>query len=435
MVSMMIEVLKCDWVLTQNDSREIFNPGFIAYQGSEIIYVGGKAPDFEKDVPIKYVEATGFMAIPGLINSHGHTGMTLLRGMADDMPLMEWLVKKVWPMEQKLTRDDIIWGVRLAMVEMIRSGTTCFNDMYWHNDLIAKMTVEVGMRAALSGALIENQDGGSLLDLATDFFNDWNNHPSGLIKPMFGPHAVYTCSIPFLEKVAQRAGDLDAPIHIHLSETQKELSDCKAENSGRTPVEVLLETGILDRPVTAAHCVHLSGKDVKILKEKSVIPVHNPTSNMKLASGIMPVEKLIEEGIPVSLGTDSAVSNNNLSILQEMKMASLLQKVYQDRAEALPANIAFDMATRNGAAATGFDDRIGQLSPGYFADIVLMKTGGAHTAPFTHPVSHLVYSMHPNDVDTVIINGKTVFSGGEFTMLDETEVLKKCNQIASRVKV
>jgi len=430
-----ITIIKCGWIITQNDAREILKQGYIAFDNAEIIYVGNNVPAFDPDRETIKIDASDCVAIPGLINGHSHTGMTTLRGMADDMPLMQWLEEKVWPMEAQLSQEDVYWGAKLAIVEMIRSGTTCFNDMYWHNHKIAQACLETGIRATLSGALIESNDGNHLLEKATAFHNEWNDHSSGLLKTAFGPHAIYTCSQSFLEKIAGEAKNLNAGINIHLSETEKEIHDCAEENQGMSPVDLLKKTGILERPVTAAHCIHLSDKDMEILFESKVVPVHNPSSNMKLAAGIMPATKMCKRGIEIALGTDSAVSNNNLSMLQEMRMASFLQKVSLGKADVLPAQTALDMATRNGASATGFIDKIGQLTPGYYADITLLNTQGAHTAPFTHPVSHIVYSMHPADVETVIIHGNIVLKNGSFIKIDENEIKAKAMEVARNIQI
>lgn len=429
-----ITIIKCGWILTQNDKRDILRPGYIAFKGHEIIYTGENEPESYRNGHVERIDASHCMAIPGLINGHCHTGMTLLRGMADDMPLKEWLEQKVWPMEQQLSEEHVSWGARLAMIEMIRSGTTCFNDMYWYNRTIAQVCSEMGMRGTIAGPLIETSNGNDIIRDALEFHTEWNDHDSGLIKTRFGPHAVYTCSRDFLEKTAGAAEEADAGIHIHLSETEHEIRDCADQNDGVTPVELLLSTGILKRPVTAAHCIHISDNDLTILDDHSVIPVHNPSSNMKLASGIMPLAQMHEKGLRVALGTDSAVSNNNLSMLQEMKLASLLQKISHGRADVMPAGKVLDMATRNGAAAAGYTGKIGQLTPEYFADIVLLNTEGAHTAPFTHPVSHLVYSMHPGDVDTVIIHGRTILKEGSFTEIDEDEVKAKVIKSIQHIK-
>lgn len=423
-------------VVTMNDRREVFCPGYIGVDGSKIDFVSNGRPDDVKWNEALEIDASSCIAIPGLINGHTHSGMTMMRGVADDMPLMKWLETKIWPMEAKLTPEDSYWGSKLAALEMIRGGITCFNDMYWHSRQTAKACEETGIRAVLSGVLIGTQaNPENQLQQAVDIVSEWSGKNHDRIKFYFGPHALYTCPPKYLEKVVSHAEELSTGIHIHLSETEGEVEKCKLEYNGKSPVEVMEEIGVFSRPTIAAHCIHLSDRDIEILASRNVAAVHNPSSNMKLAAGVMDVDYLLRMGVNVSLGTDSAASNNNLSILTEMRMASLLQKIHKGDPTVLPAGRVLELATRNGATALGMEDRLGQLEAGFDADIVLIRNNQLHSSPPTDPISHLVYSLRPDDVDTVMIAGEIILRNSRFINADVEEVIAKSKEVIDRIIV
>ena len=419
-----------------NNKREILQPGYIGIDGTKIDFVGDSPPGHSKWRDAVRVDGSDRIALPGLINGHTHAGMTTMRGVADDMPLMEWLETKIWPMEAKMGSEDVFWGTKLAALEMIRGGVTCFNDMYWHSDQAARACDDVGIRAVLSGVLIATRDDAEeQLLRAVEVVTEWSRSEHGRIIFYFGPHAPYTCPASYLERVVAHAEELSTGIHIHVSETEGEVESCKHENNGKTPVEVLDEIGVFSRPTIAAHCVHLSDADIAALANREVTAVHNPSSNMKLASGVMRVQDLLDGGVNVALGTDSAASNNNLSIFTEMRMASLLQKVDKGDPSALPARTVLDLATRNGAKALGMEERLGQIRQGFDADVVLVRNNQIHSSPLTDPVSHLVYSLRPDDVDTVFIAGDMILSQGKFPNVDVDEVIAKSQEIVERIRV
>lgn len=423
-------------VVTMNDRGDVLDPGVVGIGGSKIGFVGRSGPTGKTWDQAVEVNASECIVIPGLINAHTHAGMTPMRGWADDMPLMTWLETKIWPMEAKMDSEDVYWGTKLAALEMIRGGVTCFNDMYWHSDQAARACREVGMRALLSGVLIATRpDAEEQLQKAVDVVTEWMGRNDSRIRFFFGPHALYTCPPAYLERVVSHAEDLGTGIHIHLSETAEEVESCKQSYAGKSPVEVLEAIGLFSRPTIAAHCIHLSKKDIEIMATRKVSAVHNASSNMKLASGIMPVEDLLRAGVNVALGTDSAASNNNLAVLTEMRMASFLQKVGKGDPTALPAPMALELATRNGAEAIGMADRLGQLREGFDADVVLVRNSRIHASPRGDPFSHLVYSLRPDDVDTVFVAGERVLSGGEFIDVDVEEVLARIDEIAARIRI
>ena len=378
------------------------------------------------------IDGRGKFATPGLINAHTHASMTLLRSYSDDKALMDWLNKDIWPIEAKMTRHDIYWGAALAAVEMIKSGTTAFADMYGPNmEEVAKVVDESGLRGSLSRGLISFADGDKKLSENVELYKNWHGAANGRITVMFGPHAIYTCPPDYLRKVAAEAEKLGAEIHMHMNETQDEINDC-LKNYGKRPFEVVNETGLFDTGTLAAHCVWLSDEEIDIIKAKKIRVAHNPGSNMKLASGIAPVSKLLAEGVTVALGTDGASSNNNLDMLEEVRLAALLAKVESMNPLSVPAAQALQMATEFGTKAIGLN-KVGRLEVGYKADIVLWDMSGVEWQPNYNPVSLLVYSANSASVDTVIVDGQILMQGRELKTLDEEKILAEFTACANRL--
>ncbi len=372
---------------------------------------------------------------PGLVNTHTHLSMSLLRGLADDLPLDTWLNDHIWPVEANLTGEYCYAGALLACVEMIKSGTTTFNDMYFFMDHVAKAVDEAGLRGMLSHGMIdlgdEEKRKGEFKETLR-IIEKCHDTAEGRIKVAFGPHAPYTCSEELLKEVREKAGKMGLKIHIHVSETEFEVQQV-TEAHGARPFEYLDEIGFLSDDVLAAHAVWLSDKEIEIIKENEVSLSHNPASNMKLASGISPVSKLIDAGVNVSLGTDGAASNNDLDMIEEIKIATLLQKVNKMDPTVLPAEKAFEMATINGARALGFQDVIGTIEMGKKADLVLFDMKAPHLTPFRHPKSHLIYAAKGSDVNTVICNGEILMQNRELKSLDETEVITLAENAAEEL--
>ena len=402
----------------------------IAVEGSKILAIGEAPADF---IAEQTIDAKDMLAIPGFVNAHTHASMTLLRSYADDMELMTWLNDHIWPVEAKMISNDIYWGAALAAVEMIQSGTTTFADMYGpFMERVADVVTESGMRGVLSRGIIGvAPDGEKKLEENISLYEDYNGAANGRIKVMFGPHAPYTCPPDFLKKVAAAAQRLGAEVHIHMNETKAEIEQI-TKQYGKRPFEYVEDTGLFESPTLAAHCVHLSDDEIAIIKKHHIRVAHNPGSNMKLASGIAPVPRLLKEGVTVALGTDGTSSNNNLDMLQEVQLAALLHKVNEYDPLAVPAFEALKMGTEYGAKAVGLDG-IGRIAPGAKADIVLVSMKCAAWVPRFNEVSLLVYSGNAADVDTVICDGKVLMQHRELLTLDEEKIKYEAQKCAERL--
>lgn len=403
----------------------------ILIEGNLIADVADNVPnDFNAD---KEINGAKKFAVPGLINAHTHASMTLLRSYADDMALMPWLTEKIWPIEDKMTTEDLYWGAMLAAIEMIKSGTTTFADMYGpFVDNIAKAAIDSGMRAVLARGIVAVAPGADekLAD-SERLYKTYNNAENGRITVMLSPHSLYTCPPEFLKKMANVAGKLGAKIHTHMSETEGEVSDC-LKNYGKRPFKHVESTGLFENGTLAAHCVHVDDEDIAIMKKYNIRAVHNPGSNLKLASGIAPVAKLLNEGVTVALGTDGASSNNNLDMLEEMRLAALIGKVQTNDPEAVPAATAIKMGTEFGAKAVFIDD-VGKIEKGYKADITLYDISGANWQPCHNLSSLFVYSANSGDTDTVIVDGKILMENKELKTIDEEKVYVEVNKAVSRL--
>ncbi|MFW6377335.1 MAG: amidohydrolase [bacterium] len=374
------------------------------------------------------IDGRGKMLLPGMINTHTHSSMTLLRGYADDLALQDWLENKIWPFEATLTADDIYWGSKLAIMEMVQTGTTTFVDMYFQMAHVARAVEESGVRGVLSEGLIEINDGITGLDSSLEFCKEWNGQASGRIYTMLAPHAPYTCSQSFLEKIITYAEDYDLGINIHVSETKKEFQD-NIEKYGSTPVEYLNEIGLFSRPVIAAHCVYLTEEDIEILREKNVTVSHNPCSNMKLASGIAKIVEMLKKNVNVSIGTDGVASNNNLNIIEEAKIASYLQKVETLDPRVMNISTLLRILTKNAAKTLPYQD-IGEIKIGYKADLILVDFEKSTSYyPHHNNLSNFFYAGSGMDIDTVIIDGRIIYNKNEFLSIDKEEVLFNIRRI------
>ena len=385
----------------------------------------------------KIIDAEGKILLPGLINTHTHLSMTLFRGLADDLSLDSWLNDHIWPMEANLNGDYCYIGALLGAVELIKSGTTTFSDMYFYMEDVARAVDDAGIRAVLSYGMIDFGDAErreAEIKENMALYDACNGMADGRIKVFFGPHSPYTASEELLVKVRELADEHNIGIHIHVSETQKEINDSLDER-GIRPFEYLEKIGFLGSDVVAAHCVWLSDEEIEIIKKHDVKVSHNPCSNMKLASGVAPVTKLIENDICVSIGTDGASSNNNLDLIEELKTASLLQKVSTLDPKVLTSDEAIEMATIKGAEALGLDDEIGSIEVGKKADIILIDTNSANMVPDSSSLSsNVIYSANGSNVDTTICNGKILMENKKLTTLDEDEIYAKAKQAIKELK-
>jgi 5-methylthioadenosine/S-adenosylhomocysteine deaminase len=413
-------LIKNGYVITM-DGPPIEN-GYVLVEDSKITYVGK-----EEKPAHKVIDATNCVVMPGLINTHTHIGMTLFRGYADDLPLKQWLEDHIWPAEAKLTDEDLYIGTMLGCLEMIRSGTTAFADMYIHVDSVARAVEESGMRAALSYGMIDlgnKSRADSELAEGSRFVKKWNGSAEGRITAMYGPHAPNTCSREFLARVKEQAVRDNARIHIHVLETEAELNQMK-EQFGMCSVNMLDELGFLGPDVLAAHCIWLSGGDMDILADRNVNIAHCPISNMKLASGIAPVPELLKRGANVALGTDGCASNNTLDMFEEMKTTALLHKVNSMDPTTLPADEVLKMATLNGAKALGVP--VGVIRPGMLADIIIVDMDKPHLLPVHNQISHLVYATRGSDVKTTIVNGNILMEDGVVKSIDQEKVMEEAD--------
>lgn len=399
----------------------------IAITDDKIVAVGELPAGFVADNTINGKDK---FAVPGFVNTHTHASMTLLRSYADDLALMDWLNNHIWPVEAKMVEKDIRVGGELAVLEMIKSGTTAFLDMYGpYLESVIDVTAKAGIRGVFSRGpigFIPGQD--KVLDENAVMYKNYNGTADGRITVAMGVHAPYTCPPEFCEKAAGLAKDNGMHMHIHMSETQDEINQMQ-EKYGKRPFKYIEETGLFDVPAIAAHCVWLDDEDFAIMKKHNIAVAHNPASNMKLASGIAPVPRMLKEGITVGLGTDGTSSNNNLDMLEEIRLAAILHKVNELDPLSVPAAEALKMGTETGAKAIWLDDT-GVIAPGKKADIVLYDLNRPEWYPRHNLVSLLVYSASSASADTMICNGKVIMEKGKVLTMDEERILHEAQEAA-----
>ncbi|MHB1651060.1 MAG: amidohydrolase [Desulfitobacteriaceae bacterium] len=427
----MSKILIRAMVLPMTGPKDFYSDGEIAIEDNTIISVGPRGSAPPDWTPERILDYPHDVVMPGLINTHTHAAMTLLRSYADDLPLMPWLENKVWPFEAKLTDEDIFWGTSLALCEMIRSGTTAMLDMYASMDQVAEAVLSAGSRAVLSRGMIGDAPNGQrALQENIELWKQYHQAGDGRIRVMFGPHAPYTCSAGFLQQVKQEADKCGTGIHIHVAETLDEIKIIR-DKYNKTPVQWLDEIGLFGGHVVAAHCVHLTAEDIKILDNKHVCVAHNPESNMKLNSGTALVPELIAQGVVVGLGTDGASSNNNLDLFGEMRSAAFQQKL-RVNSSTLPAYEVLKLATLGGAQTLGWED-IGMLAPGFKADLITINLDQPHFYPRFSIPAHLVYAAHAGDVRTVMVDGKLLMEDRKLLTLDEHKICAEAEKRAKRI--
>lgn len=425
----MKKIIKGATILTMNKEEQPF--------AGDILIDGDHIADMQPVIDAEcatVISGEGMIAMPGLINAHQHTPMSLLRGFSDDLKLMDWLDKKMLPAEAQMTPEDIYWGAKLAMAEMIKSGTTAFADMYIHMNNIATAVEEVGMRASLTrGLVFLEHDEGRRLTEAVDLIRRWNGKAEGRITTMLGPHSPYTVSPQPFREVISLAEQDNIPIHTHLAETKEEMIKIR-EMYNQTPAEYLYHLGLFEQAhVLLAHSVHLNRRDIGYLKGMRGGVSHNPVSNLKLGCGIAPIADMARQGITVGLGTDGAGSATTLDMFEEIRAAAWLQKLDYGDPAMLPAKDALRMATVGGAELLNIGHEAGTLEIGKKADIILIDARKPHLQPIHNIHSLLAYCANGADVDTTIVNGKVLMQHRQLLTIDEEELLQQVSIRAKRV--
>jgi len=420
-------IIKNGYFAVMNADKPVIH-GVMVIEGDQIRYVGEQLPaDLIIPEDAEVMDGKGLLFLPGLMNTHGHAAMSLLRGHGDDLALQVWLQEKMWPMEGKFTSKDVYWGTSLSVLEMLKGGTTTFLDMYDHMDQVAKVTDESGIRAVLMRGAIglcpEDVQMAKLAE-AVQFAKDWHGKADGRITTMMSPHAPYTCPPAFIEKFVQAAHDLDLPMHTHMSETAAEVQQ-NVNEYGLRPVAHLEKLGVFTRPTLVAHAVHLTDEEIETLARYNVSVSHNPGSNLKLASGVARVPDLLRAGVTVSLGTDGAASNNNLDMFEEMRLAALIHKGVSGDPTAVPALEALRLGTVYGAKSIGLDQVTGLLRAGMKADFIAVNIDQPHYKPHTDLISHVIYSGAAQDVWHVWVDGKQVVKDRECLTLDEEKIMRE----------
>jgi 5-methylthioadenosine/S-adenosylhomocysteine deaminase len=430
-------------VLTMDEVFNLYEPGAVAVQGDTIKAVGPEATLRRDFAARETIDCGGKVLMPGLVNAHTHAAMTLLRGLADDLRLDVWLQGYMWPVEREYVSPDFVrLGTLLGCAEMIRSGITTFADMYYFEEDVARASVEAGLRALCSQSVMrfrtpDAESYEDALEAARDFIQRWKGHP--LIVPSIAPHSVYTCTADILRSAAAIAAEFDVPLHTHLAETSLEVEDVRKEQ-GMPVIPYVKKQGLFDAKVLAAHCVHVDEGEMRTMLHAGAGVAHNPTSNLKLASGVAPVKRMLEVGLNVGIGTDGPASNNDLDMFEEVRLAALLAKGISGDPTALPARTGLVMATRLGAHALHMGDLIGSLEPGKRADMILVDISPLHNQPrFRRDedgvYAQIVYASKASDVTDVMVNGRWLMREHRLLTIDETDLVRQSQEYARQIDV
>jgi 5-methylthioadenosine/S-adenosylhomocysteine deaminase len=425
-------------VVTMDSGRTIVHDGSVAVKGDSIVAVGPRAEIERKYTCAQVIDARGRLLLPGFINGHTHVPMTLFRGLHDDVTLNDWLYKYIFPAEAKNVNEEFVrWGTRLAAAEQIRSGVTTFADMYYFEDAVAEETKAAGMRGVLGETFIDfpapdNKSNAEMMAYTEKFLKKWQGDE--LIHAAPAPHSIYTCSKKTIQDANALAKKYHAPLLMHVSEMKKEWDDSEKAN-GMSPVQYLEKIGVLGPELVAAHCIFVDEADRKLLAERQVGCVHNPSSNMMIASGVSPVPEMRAEGIAVGLGTDGpAGSNNDLDLMEEIDLAAKLAKISKMNPLALNAKAVVEMATIDGARALHMEKEIGSLEAGKKADLILISLNEPNAVPMYDVYAQIAYSLKGSDVETVVIGGRVVMRERKLLTVDETAVLEKAREYGKSVR-
>lgn len=423
-------VLKNILALLPEGNTDSIRETDIYIEGSRIAAIGNKPEGFQEE---KVIDGKDRLAIPGLINCHTHSYMSFMRNVADDLSFMDWLFGTIDPIEQQMTDEDTYWGACLAIIEMMKSGTTCFNDMQMNIHQTTRAVKESGMRAVISRGLVgSGNDEAGQMRLRQAYEERDAAADCDRLTFMLGPHAPYTCDDGFMRIVSEEAKKNNMRIHVHLSESESEIQQIK-DKYGCTPIEMADKNGLFDVPAIAAHCVQITESDMQILKDKNVSVVTNPASNMKLGNGFAPVPELLQKGINVCLGTDGAASNNSLNLFHEMSLLALIHKGVKRTPQCISAKENIRIATINGAKALGLEKEIGSLEVGKKADIAILNLNTPSLTPRNNLIAGLSYSANGSEVEIVIIDGKITMENRKVLTMDEELVYKKINEIIIRM--
>jgi 5-methylthioadenosine/S-adenosylhomocysteine deaminase len=426
-------------VVTMDSGQAIIQDGSVAVNGDAIVAVGPRAEIESRYTSAQVIDGRGRLVLPGFINGHTHVPMTLFRGLHDDVTLQDWLYKYIFPAEAKNVNEEFVrWGTRLAAAEQIRGGVTTFADMYYFEDAVAEETKAAGMRAVLGETFIDfpapdNKSNTEMLAYTEKFLKKWQGDP--LIHAAPAPHSIYTCSKKTIQDAAALAAKYHAPLLMHVSEMKKEWNDSEKAN-GMSPVQYLDKIGVLGPELVAAHCIFVDEADRKLLAERHVGCVHNPSSNMMIASGVSPVPEMRAAGIAVGLGTDGpAGSNNDLDLMEEIDLAAKLAKISKMNPLALNAKAVVEMATIDGARALHMEKEIGSLEAGKKADLILISLEEPNAVPMYDVYAQIAYSLKGSDVETVVIGGRVVMRERKLLTIDEPAVLEKAREYGKSVKL
>ncbi len=424
-------------VITENAAHEVFSPGAVAIDGSDIVDVDRRETIAARYTAAQIVDARDHVVLPGLVNTHTHAPMAMYRGLADDLPLREWLERYIFPAEAKTVSPEFVrTGARLAVLEMIESGTTTFADMYYFEEEIAKVAREAGLRGVLGQTIIQfpvadAKTPGEGLSRAETFIRQYR--ADALIVPAVAPHAIYTLDRATLVEAAALGRRYEVPVLIHLAETQEEARSAREQHQA-SPTAYLEAIGFWGPRSVAAHAVWLTDGDIEVLRRYRIGVSHNPESNMKLGSGIAPVPKYLAAGVAVGIGTDGAASNNDLDMFEAMRQSALLAKLATGDPSVLPAQTVLDMATIGGARALSMDHVIGSLEPGKRADLITVAMTSTRQAPLYDPVSHLIYVTRGDDVQTAVVNGRVLMRNRRLATLNRSAVLAEARSLARAVR-
>jgi 5-methylthioadenosine/S-adenosylhomocysteine deaminase len=430
-------IISADYVLPMDESLSVLRNGAVVIQDTKISDIGESADILQKYRTEQHIQKSDSILLPGLINTHTHAAMVYFRGIADDLPLNEWLNKHIWPAENRWLGPEFISdAIGLACLEMLKGGITVYNDMYFFEDEAGNVTKKIGMRAVLGSGILDfpSRSGSGpdeYIANAVSLIEKWKGDE--LIVPCIAPHALYTCGPETLKRAKAVAEKYEIPVHIHLSETEWEVREVMGRY-GKRPAEYLESLGFLDETVLAAHCIWMEDNEIELLAKRKVGVSHCMESNLKLASGFAPVATMIMRGVKVSFGTDGAASNNDLNILSEMSTTAKVHKALSQNPTVLDAKTVLRMATRWGAEVLGLGDKIGSIETGKAADMISVNINKPHLTPLYDVYSHIVYAAMASDVDMVMVNGKVLVNSGRLMTADESEILHKARMWGEKIK-